>query len=481
MKFIGVVDSRKEISASEAIILNISNDGGVFVPSSFPILDEKILSELVGMSCAEREAKILSLFIDELSYGELLDCVEKACAKFDEYCPIVKAEDGLYMLEMWHGPSYSRKDVGATLYPYVLQALCGKNSKPSKLLAAFAVGEDLSFVKSFQDVQDAKAIAFYAANGLADSRRKLLLADNGKGIRPIAVDAGIADIRAELKQVFDDEETRSQMQDCTVCRQNDMNVLNVLGALACFVSAYCDLVESEEIEIGEKINFAVSDVNDCLALYYAYKTGLPINKIVLATNANNALVDLINGGKFDLNRDSYRTISPALDVLGNDSLERFVFELVGRDSDAVAKAFAELKEKGKFDLNTRADEVFEAGWADEEETKETVFTFFDLDDYIMDTHTAVAASVYSDYCCDTEDETPTVILSAYSPYLYGIQTLGALGSKERDENRAINKLQNATALECPWELLSEQVPDDAEKITVKRMKDVILQTAKEML
>lgn len=477
MKFISTADPCKEVSAGEAIILNISNDGGVFVPSSFPILDADSLSDLIAMDYAERTAKILSLFIDELTFEELLECAENAYEKFDECCPIVKVEDGLYMLEMWHGPSHSHKDVWAVLCPFILKKLYAKRSKNKKLMTALAVGDDISLVKAFEDVKDAKAVAFYSEQQFSDIRKKQLFSSECTQIRPVAVSANFAEINAELKRIVNDRELCDQINDCDICNINEFNILSVLGSTACFVSAYCDFAESGECETGQKINFAASDIHDCLSLYYGYRMGLPINKIVLATNVNNSLVDLINSGKFDVNREFYHTVSPALDVLKNENLERFAFEISGRDGNAVSKAFSEFKKSGVFELGTIITDIFEAGWADEEETKDAVFTFFDLDDYIMDTNTAVAASVYNDYSCDTDDETPTIILSVFSPYLYSRQVLASLGSKERDENKAIIKLQNVTALECPWELISEQTPSDSENIAIENMKDIFIQTA----
>lgn len=212
--------------------------------------------------------------------------------------------------------------------------------------------------------------------------------------------------------------------------------------------------------------------------------GLPVEKFIVASNANNALTDFFNDGVYDINRVFYKTMSPSMDILVSSNLERLIYEIYDRDDEKVRKLYDSLKKTGRFEIDF--DEVnldnFVAGWADEEDTKNAISTFFDLDDYIMDTHTAVAASVYNDYSCETDDETPTVVLSTANPYKFPIDVLGAIGSRERDSYKAVVKLYNLTALECPDCILELEGAKEIHTKVIDRteVKKTVLEVADEI-
>lgn len=459
MKYTCTRNSSIQISASEAIVKGISDDGGLFVPSSFPILSADDINALIPLNFAQRSAKILSSYLEEFSYEELLDYSNKAYSRFDDdaVCPLVKVEDGLYMLELWHGPTCAFKDVALTLLPYLLTASKKKLGINDKTLVLTATSGDTgkASLEGFKNVDGTYVAVFYPSQGVSELQRLQMVTQEGDNLHVFGIKGNFDDAQTAVKSVFTDKVLNEKLhkKGIALSSANSINWGRLAPQIVYYISAYCDLVDSGEIENGDKINFTVPTGNfgDALAGYYAYRMGLPINKIIIASNANNVLTDFFNEGEYDINRDFYKTMSPSMDILVSSNLERLIFELVERDDKKVCELYSNLKTTGKFelDLSEINTSLFEAGWADEEDTKNAIATFFDIDDYIMDTHTAVAASVYNDYSCEVDDETPSIVLSTANPYKFAPDVLGAIGKREKDAFKAINKLFNLTALECP--------------------------------
>lgn len=492
MKYTCTRNSKIEISASEAIVKGISDDGGLFVPSSFPILSLADVENLIPLDYPERAAKILSMYMDEFSFEELLGYAKRAYNRFDDdaVCPLVKVEDGLYMLELWHGPTCAFKDIALTLLPYLLTASKKKLGINEQTLVLTATSGDTgkAALEGFKDVDGTHVAVFYPVSGVSEMQRLQMVTQEGGNVHVFGIKGNFDDAQAAVKRVFNDKETIDALKakGIAMSSANSINWGRLAPQIAYYISAYCDLVDSGEIELGDKINFAVPTGNfgDVLAGYYAYRMGLPVEKFIVASNANNALTDFFNDGVYDINRVFYKTMSPSMDILVSSNLERLIYEIYDRDDEKVRKLYDSLKKTGRFEIDF--DEVnldnFVAGWADEEDTKNAISTFFDLDDYIMDTHTAVAASVYNDYSCETDDETPTVVLSTANPYKFPIDVLGAIGSRERDSYKAVVKLYNLTALECPDCILELE---DAKEIHTKvidrtEVKKTVLEVADEI-
>lgn len=491
MKYTCTRNSKIEISASEAIVKGISDDGGLFVPSSFPILSLDDISALADLDYAQRCAKILSKLLDDFSYEEILDYTRKAYADFDEdVCPVIKVEDGLYMLELWHGRSASFKDISLSLLPYLLSASKKKLGIKDDSLVLVATSGDAgkAALEGFKNIEGAHVAAFYPNKGISDVQRLQMTTQEGANVHVYGVKGTFDDVQTAIKRILADKELTEELNalGISLISANSVNWGSLAPQIVYYFSAYCDLVASEEIQLGDKVNFVIPTGNfgGAIAGYYAYRMGLPVGKFIIATNANNALVDLFNDGEYNINRDFFRTMSSSMDVLDASNLERLVYEALGRDDEAVKQAYASLKQTGSFDLDPediRMD-LFEAGWADEEDTKNAIETFFDLDDYIMDTHTAVAASVYNDYSCETEDETPSVIASTASPYKVASDVLGALGTKERNCYKAVVKLYNLTALDCPESIAWLEAKDEIYKDVIDRadIKQTVLDVAKQI-
>lgn len=292
-------------------------------------------------------------------------------------------------------------------------------------------------LEGFKDVEGTHVLVFYPAYGVSEMQRMQMVTQEGSNVHVCGIKGNFDDAQTAVKRIFNDEEVVKRLKDSGIAMSsaNSINWGRLAPQIAYYISAYCDLVDSGEIALGDKINFAVPTGNfgNVLAGYYAYRMGLPVEKFIVASNANNVLTDFFNDGEYDINRDFFKTMSPSMDILMSSNLERLVYELYGRDDEKVREVYDSLKKTGRFEIDF--DEVnvdkFVAGWADEEDTKNAIATFFDLDDYIMDTHTAVAASVYNDYSCETDDETPTVIVSTANPYKFPVDVLGALGSREK--------------------------------------------------
>lgn len=492
MKYTCTRNSKIEISASEAIVKGISDDGGLFVPSSFPILSLADVENLIPLDYPERAAKILSMYMDEFSFEELLGYAKRAYNRFDDdaVCPLVKVEDGLYMLELWHGPTCAFKDIALTLLPYLLTASKKKLGINEQTLVLTATSGDTgkAALEGFKDVDGTHVAVFYPVSGVSEMQRLQMVTQEGGNVHVFGIKGNFDDAQAAVKRVFNDKETIDALKakGIAMSSANSINWGRLAPQIAYYISAYCDLVDSGEIELGDKINFAVPTGNfgDVLAGYYAYRMGLPVEKFIVASNANNALTDFFNDGVYDINRVFYKTMSPSMDILVSSNLERLIYEIYDRDDEKVRQLYDSLKKTGRFEIDF--DEVnldnFVASWADEEDTKNAISTFFDLDDYIMDTHTAVAASVYNDYSCETDDETPTVVLSTANPYKFPIDVLGAIGSREKDSYKAVVKLYNLTALECPDCILELE---DAKEIHTKvidrtEVKKTVLEVADEI-
>ncbi len=462
MKYTSTRDTSKEFSASEAIVKGISDDGGLFVPSSFPHLDGSLMDSLLKMDYQERTAKILSLYLDDFTFEELLDFTNAAYSRFDsdDPCPVVKIEDGLFMLELWHGPTCAFKDMALTLLPYLIVGAKRKLAREDKTLVLVATSGDTgkAALEGFKDVEGTEVIVFYPSDGVSGIQRLQMVTQEGKNVHVAGIKGNFDDAQSAVKRIFNDREMNERLAEAgyKMSSANSINWGRLAPQIAYYISSYCDLVNGGEIELGDSINFVVPTGNfgNVLAGYYAYKMGLPVNKFIIASNANNVLTDFFHTGRYDVNRKFYKTSSPSMDILISSNLERLIFETSGRDDALVRRLYAELAEKGEFEINPEIirDGVFEAGWADEDDVKDAIFTFFDLDDYVMDTHTAVAASVYNDYSCETEDDTPTIIVSTANPYKFTKSVLNALGGRESDAFKALAKLQTLTALECPESL-----------------------------
>ena len=366
-------------------------------------------------------------------------------------------------MELWHGPTCAFKDMALQMLPYLLTASLRKTGEQKTVCILVATSGDTgkAALEGFRDVEGTEIIVFYPEGGVSAMQKRQMVTQQGANVHVAGIRGNFDDAQTAVKSVFTDPEVIEKLKahGIEMSSANSINWGRLAPQIAYYVSAYCDLLTSGEIERGEKVNFVVPTGNfgNILAGYYAYRMGIPVHKLIVASNANNILTDFFNTGEYDVRRKFFKTMSPSMDILVSSNLERLIFEVTGRDSSKVRKIYDDLKKYGKFELDL--DEldlgVFEAGWADEDETREAIATFFDLDDYVLDTHTAVAVSVYNEYQAETEDTTTSVIVSTASPYKFACDVYNAVaGAHEKDPDKAVMKLHAFTAAECPDGILA---------------------------
>lgn len=462
MRYISTRNKNIEYKAGEAIVKGISDDGGLFVPKEFPSVTFDELLSMQSMSYEERAAFTLSKLMDDFTYEELLDYTSKAYSRFygDDPCPLVAIDDSTYILELWHGPTCAFKDMALTLLPHLMTASRNKTGESDKTLILVATSGDTgkAALEGFKDVENCEIIVFYPSEGVSDMQKLQMITQEGDNVYVCAIEGNFDDAQNAVKTIFADESIVKTLKEkgYKLSSANSINWGRLAPQIAYYFSAYVDLVESGNISLGEKINFCVPSGNfgNILAGYYAMRMGLPVNKLICASNMNNILTNFFTTGEYDINRDFYKTISPSMDILISSNLERLLFEIGGRDDKYVKELMSDLKTNGKYnvnlgDLRNNAPQ-FLGDCSDENETLDSIDNFYETNDYLLDPHTAVAVCVYGKYVSDTNDETKTVIISTASPYKFPSDVYDALtGDVIEDSIKASKKLHSYTGEEIP--------------------------------
>lgn len=465
MKFISTRNAACEKTGCEAVVEGLSKEGGLFVPASFPSVSREEMEKLLTLSYPERAAFVIGKFLPELG-DALNEYTEKAYARFDgDAAPLVKVDDNLFVLELWHGPTHAFKDIALTLLPYLMtgsKRLLGKKER-TLILVATSGDTGKAALEGFSGVDGTDIIVYYPSEGVSDLQKLQMMTQKGDNVYVAGIKGNFDDAQTAVKRIFTDAEVAESLEKAGIklSSANSINFGRLVPQIAYYFSSYLDMVDAEEIKMGDKVNFCVPSGNfgNILAGYYAKKMGLPVGRLICASNKNNVLTDFINGGTYSVNREFYKTTSPSMDILISSNLERLLFELSGRDDKKTAERMAELKEKGTYSITESELETlkkeFWADYSSEDEVRETLYDYFEGFGYIADTHTSVALSVYDKYYDATGDETKTVVLSTASPFKFVNDVLIALEEKpEKDELKALKKLEELTALPLP-ESLSE--------------------------
>lgn len=486
MKYISTRNAALSVSGSEAILMGISPEGGLFVPETFPQLSLEEIESMGEMTYAERSAFVMSKYLDEFTYEELLEIANRAYSRFDDEdtCPLTKVDEGFYILELWHGPTYAFKDLALTVLPQLVSACRKKRGESSKTLVLVATSGDTgkAALEGFKDVDGTEIMVFYPDDGVAYMQRLQMITTGGENTYVAGIKGNFDDAQTAVKRIFTDDAVRAELAEAgyVMSSANSINWGRLLPQIAYYFSAYSDLLTSEEIALGDKVNFVVPTGNfgDILAGYYAMRMGLPVEKLVCASNINNVLTDFFSSGEYDATREFHKTISPSMDILISSNLERLLFELCDRDDQRLSSLMSSLKEKGKYEVDLteikKKLDVFAAGYADESETMETIYNTFDEYGYVVDPHTAVAVAVYNDYCFTSGDETPAVILSTASPYKFAQDVYEAVGeTRVEDPFKAVKKLHFLTGMEVPegidrLEFAEERFTDVLSKDEIKQ-------------
>ena len=329
------------VSGAQAIAQGIAKSGGLFVPEQFPEVSREELEEMLGMSYAERAAAVLHKYLDEYDYGELKSACEKAYAQFEEGdpAPLVKIDSSLYILELFHGPTCAFKDMALTLLPYLLRKGCDLTGVKEQVLILVATSGDTgkAALEGFKNAEGVKIMVFYPNDGVSKMQKLQMSTQEGDNVNVVAVRSNFDDCQTAVKTIFTSETCKEELKEkgYILSSANSINFGRLAPQIAYYFSAYLDLVSSDQISMGDKVNFAVPTGNfgNILAAYYAKRMGLPVGKLVCASNKNNILTDFIKTGVYDKRREFYKTMSPSMDILISSNLERLLFELSGRNTE----------------------------------------------------------------------------------------------------------------------------------------------------
>lgn len=463
MNYISTRDKSIKCSSAQAIVNGLSPDGGLYVPESFPTLTKQDFDKLVKMNYQERAAYILSLYLSDFTFEELCEYTQKAYSRFygDDACPLVNIDEGLYVMELWHGPTCAFKDMALTMLPHLLTASRKKVGEKDKTLIMVATSGDTgkAALEGFKDVEGTNIIVFYPSQGVSDMQKLQMKTQTGENVCVSAIEGNFDDTQSAVKTIFADEKINATLKEkgFKLSSANSINWGRLAPQIAYYVSAYCDLLEEGKIQYGDKVNFCVPSGNfgNILAGYYAMRMGVGVNKLICASNVNHVLTDFFNTGTYDINREFHKTISPSMDILISSNLERLLFELCGRDDKLIAQRMADLKSKGVYSITkaelAKLQSLFEVGFADDNETKEAIADAMDEYGYLMDTHTAVAYDVCMNYLADNEEDTcPTVIVSTASAFKFPADVYEAIsGKKIEDAFEASERLSEETGEEIP--------------------------------
>lgn len=479
MQYVSTREKSTIVSGAEAIVKGLSDDGGLFVPSEFPTITAKELEQMEDMEYSERAAFVLSKFLSDFTLEELNEYTKKAYSRFygDDPCPLVAINNKTYILELWHGPTCAFKDMALTLLPHLMVASRKKVGEQNKTLILVATSGDTgkAALEGFKDVDGCEIIVFYPSEGVSDMQKLQMQTQTGNNVYVCAIKGNFDDAQSAVKVIFNDENVKAQLLEngYKLSSANSINWGRLVPQIAYYVSSYVDLLASSEIKMGEKINFCVPSGNfgNILAGYYAMRMGVPIGKLICASNKNRVLTDFFASGKYDTNREFFKTMSPSMDILISSNLERLLFEISGRDDKYVAKLMSDLKSKGCYEIDfaklKENASNFEGGCSDEEMTMDTIEDFYDENDYLLDTHTAVAVGVNKAIQEESGDNTKTIIVSTASPYKFPQDVYNALTGEFIDDSiKAADMLEEYTGMEIPEPLQGLQT-------RVVRFKDVI--------
>lgn len=440
MQYQSTRDKSISVSSAEAIKTGLSREGGLFVPESFPAVTLDEIESLTQKSYNERAYFVLSKFLTDFTEEELKNCIGKAYTKqkfeTDAIAPLYKLDDTNYFLELWHGPTCAFKDMALQILPHLLTTSMKKTNEEKEIVILVATSGDTgkAALEGFKDVNGTRIIVFYPDNGVSEIQKLQMVTQEGNNVYVAAVKGNFDDAQSGVKKIFTDEAYKDMLDKNSfkLSSANSINWGRLVPQIVYYFSAYADLLKSEEISNGEKINVVVPTGNfgNILAAYYAMKMGLPIKKFICASNENNVLTDFIKTGTYNKNRAFHTTISPSMDILISSNLERFLYDLTDRDDSVVSDWMTQLNTTGEYKVSDavmkKMTELFDAGCSDDDETMAAIKAVSDKYGYVMDTHTAVAKSVYDKYAAATGDKTKTVIASTASPFKFNQSVLIAL-------------------------------------------------------
>ncbi|HIS52783.1 MAG TPA: threonine synthase [Candidatus Onthomonas avicola] len=464
MYYVSTRNKKLEFTPAQAISQGLSREGGLFLPASLPRLPGHALENLKNMSYQQRAVYIMGLYLTHFTTSELTAYTAKAYGpeKFDTraVAPVHRVDDKTYCLELWHGPTCAFKDMALQMLPYLLTASMRKNYDNRTVCVLVATSGDTgkAAMEGFRDVDQTRILVFYPKDGVSEVQALQMKTQEGENVGVCSVVGNFDDVQTGVKQLFSDEELRAQLEKegIFLSSANSINWGRVLPQIVYYVSAYCDLLRDGAVAPGEPINVCVPTGNfgNILAAYYAREMGVPIARLICASNSNNVLTDFLQTGTYDKNRTFFNTISPSMDILISSNLERLLYSLSDGDDRRVAGYMEQLNATGAYtvdeDIRKKLQSLFAAGYANEEETKAAIGRLWQEQNYLIDTHTAVAFHVLERYRAESGDETTTVVASTASPFKFCDAVLEAIGVTDLAQGAALlDQLSEVTGIAIP--------------------------------
>ena len=466
MYYFSTRDKNDKVTAAKAIACGLAPDGGLYVPEIIPGFTSSELEGLCKSDYRSRAVAVMSKYLDDFSIEELEEFSLKAYgANYDDpncAAPLRGYNSNTAFLELWHGPTCAFKDMALQMLPHLLTASVKKCGETSEICILVATSGDTgkAAMDGFADVSGTRIVVFYPNDGVSDIQKLQMTTQRGNNVLVSGIIGNFDDAQTGVKEIFNDTGFAEELEErgYKLSSANSMNWGRLLPQIVYYVSAYCDAANDGLVEFGERLNFCVPTGNfgNILAGWFAKQMGVPIGRLICASNKNNVLSDFISNGVYDKNREFFTTISPSMDILVSSNLERLLYEL--SSDDTLVKSFmSQLAEKGKYEIPTelreKLAEDFTGGFCDDISTKSEIKRVFDESGYLIDTHTAVASKVLADYRTSSGDDTPCVIISTASPYKFAEDVLSALGETGKGTD-ALGVLKKASGIDIPKPLQS---------------------------
>ncbi|MDE6935382.1 MAG: threonine synthase [Oscillospiraceae bacterium] len=494
MQYLSTRDKTLRLSAAEAIKMGLSRDGGLFTPVHFPTLGSLDLNTLCGLSYQRRAAYIMGKYVEHFRPEELNIFAARAYGpeKFDhpDVAPLHRMDGNTWCLELWHGPTSAFKDMALQMLPQLISAslrITGEE-KAACILVATSGDTGKAAMEGFADVDQTKILVFYPEKGVSEIQKLQMVTQEGGNVGVCAVKGNFDDAQNGVKRIFSDPAIREELagRGCFLSSANSINWGRILPQIVYYISAYCDLLNAKEIKLGQKVNYCVPTGNfgNILACYYAKRMGLPVGKLICASNRNDVLTDFIRTGVYDRNRPFHTTMSPSMDILISSNLERLIFDLSGGDDELVRSYMDQLARTGRYEIGgemkERLQELFYGGFCGEEETAASIGMLYQYG-YLIDPHTAVAAKVLTDYRHETGDKTPAIFVSTASPYKFCDSVLSAIGETPAEDSvERIAQMEAVTGTAAPARLaaLKGKTPRFGQVTERENMERVVLEFLK---
>ncbi len=460
MRLISTRDHNVTATAAQAFLKGIAPGGGLFVPEEYPAFSTQEIAAMASVPYQKRAVDVLEPYLADYTKDELLACVAAAYDHFGGHPAPLVTLPTCHMLELFHGPTSAFKDMALQLLPHLLTLARKKQGVDEEIMILVATSGDTgkAALAGFADVPGTRVLVFYPDGGVSEAQRLQMATQTGANVYVAAVHGNFDDTQTGVKQLFGSDAfiARQAARGRILSSANSINFGRLVPQVAYYFSAYADLIASEAIRPGDKVNFAVPTGNfgNILAAWYAMEMGLPVHKLICASNRNNVLTDFIQSGYYSTKREFHLTTSPSMDILISSNLERLLFDLCDRDEALVRRWMSSLRQNGGYSIGgervRKMQEAFSAGWADDGRVAATIEKVWREEHYLLDTHTAVARAVYDDYRASTGDHTPTVLVATASPYKFSRDVLGAIeGETPESEFACADRLEQLTGIPMP--------------------------------